>query len=210
VPQFVLLTSQLRDAGFDVEPCVLRQKIVETRAKRSAAAEQLKKAQLRRGMVILTAPADGVVLDIAKRSIGSVVREAETLFVVVPLDSALEAEVQVEGKDVGSLKVSQPVRLKLDAFPFQKHGTGTGTVRLISQDSFASEKGEEQGQTHSTRTVYRMRVDLNDMHLKALPENFRMLPGMSVTAEVKVGSRSVLSYFLYPLMRGLDESIKEP
>ena len=49
-----------------------------------------------------------------------------------------------------------------------------------------------------------MRIDLNDMRLKALPEGFRMLPGMSVTAEVKVGLRSVLSYFLYPLMRGLD------
>ena len=184
--------------------------LVETRGKRSAAAEELKKAELRRGMVMLTAPADGVVLDMAQRSIGSVVREAETLFVVVPLDGVLEAEVQVEGKDVGHLKVGQPVRLKLDAFPFQKHGTGVGTVRLISQDSFASEPKGEQRQTRGPTTVYRVRIDLNDMRLKALPKGFRMLPGMSVTAEVKVGLRSVLSYFLYPLMRGLDESIKEP
>jgi HlyD family secretion protein len=187
------------------------EQLVETRGKRTAAAEQLKKAELRHGMVVLTAPADGVVLDIAQRSIGSVVREAETLFVLVPLESELEAEVQVEGKDVGRLKAGQPVRLKLDAFPFQKHGTGTGTVRLISQDSFASsDTTDEQRQTHSQRTVYRVRVDLNDMRLKALPDGFRMLPGMSITAEVKVGSRSVLSYFLYPLTRGLDESIREP
>ena len=128
--------------------------LVETRGKRSAAAEELKKAELRRGMVMLTAPADGVVLDMAQRSIGSVVREAETLFVVVPLDGALEAEVQVEGKDVGHLKVGQPVRLKLDAFPFQKHGTGVGTVRLIGQDSFASEpKGEQRQPMRQRRSI---------------------------------------------------------
>jgi HlyD family secretion protein len=33
---------------------------------------------------------------------------------------------------------------------------------------------------------------------------------MAVTAELKVGRHSVMSYFLYPLLRGLDESIREP
>jgi HlyD family secretion protein len=37
-----------------------------------------------------------------------------------------------------------------------------------------------------------------------------MIPGMAVTAEMKAGRRSVISYFLYPLLRGLDESIREP
>jgi HlyD family secretion protein len=33
---------------------------------------------------------------------------------------------------------------------------------------------------------------------------------MTVTAEIKVGRRTVISYFLYPLLRGLDDSIREP
>ena len=102
--------------------------LVDTRGKRRTAAEELKKAELRRHMVTMTAPADGVVLDVAQRSIGSVVREAETMFVVVPLDGTLEAEVMVEGKDIGHLKVGQPVRVKFDAFQFQKYGTAAGTV----------------------------------------------------------------------------------
>ena len=48
------------------------------------------------------------------------------------------------------------------------------------------------------------------MRLKGLPEGFHMLPGMPVTAEVKVGLHNVAAYFLYPLLRGLDESIREP
>ena len=43
-----------------------------------------------------------------------------------------------------------------------------------------------------------------------MPEHFRLIPGMAVTAEIKAGGRSVISYFLYPLLRGLDESIREP
>lgn len=184
------------------------EQLVETKGKRSAAAEELKKAELRRQLVVLRAPADGVVLDIARRSIGSVVREAETLFAIVPLNSPLEAEVQAEGKDVGYLEIGQPVRLKLDAFPFQKHGTATGSVRLISQDSFVNEQKAEV--KTNDPMVYRMRVTLDDIGMRDLPEEFRMLPGMAVTAEVKVGMRTVLSYFLYPLLRGLDESIREP
>jgi HlyD family secretion protein len=38
----------------------------------------------------------------------------------------------------------------------------------------------------------------------------RLLPGMTVTTEIKVGNRTVISYFLYPLLRGLDNAIREP
>jgi HlyD family secretion protein len=46
--------------------------------------------------------------------------------------------------------------------------------------------------------------------LRNVPDHYRLIPGMSVTAEIKAGNRTVLSYFLYPLLRGLDESIREP
>jgi HlyD family secretion protein len=52
-------------------------------------------------------------------------------------------------------------------------------------------------------------VDVTDTKLRLQPERIQMIPGMAVTAELKVGRRSVISYFLYPLLRGLDESIRE-
>jgi HlyD family secretion protein len=193
------------------------QDLVDTRAKRSAAAEDLKKAELRQQLVVLTTPVDAVVLEIAHRSIGSVVREAETLFSLVPRDAPLQAEVNVDSKDIGEVAVGQPVRLKFDAFPFQKYGTASGTVRIISQDSFTPEAGgDAAGRASREETArpakpfYRLLVDLTDMRLRGLPEEFQTLPGMTLTAEMKVGSRRVISYFLYPLLRGLDESIREP
>jgi HlyD family secretion protein len=193
------------------------QEVVDTLAKRNAAAEDLKKAELRQHMVVLTTPVDAVVLEIAHRSIGSVVREAETLFSLVPRGAPLQAEVNVDSKDIGELAVGQPVRLKFDAFPFQKYGTASGSVRVISEDSFVTEAAADvagpaprEGGTRPTKPYYRVLVDLTDLRLRGLPELFQMIPGMTLTAEMKVGPRKVISYFLYPLLRGLDESIREP
>ena len=92
--------------------------------------------ELRRNMVALTAPADAVVLDLAQRSIGSVVREAEPIVTLVPLNVPLEAEVSINSRDIGRVSTDEPVRLKFDAYPFQKFGTASGTIRTISRDAF--------------------------------------------------------------------------
>ncbi len=184
------------------------QDLVETAAKRNSAAEDLKKAELRRKLIVLTAPADAVVLEIANRTIGSVAREAETLFVLVPRDVPLQAEVDVEGRDIGQVATGQPVRIKYEAYPFQKFGTGSGTVRVVSHDAFAPDAKNES--MHRVQTpYYRVLVDIADTKLRRQPEHMQLLPGMAVTAELKVGQRRVISYFLYPLLRGLDESIRE-
>lgn len=184
------------------------QDLVETLAKRDSAVEDLKKAELRRQLIVLKAPSDAVVLEIANRTIGSVVREAETLFVLVPIDVPLQADVRVEGRDIGQVSTGQPVRIKFEAFPFQKYGTGAGAVRVISQDSFLPD-AKAEGAGHATAPYYRVLVDLLDTHLRSTGDRVHLVPGMAVTAELKVGRRSVLSYFLYPLLRGLDESIRE-
>ena len=184
------------------------QDLVETLAKRDSAAEDLKKVDLRRQLIVLKSPADAIVLEIANRTVGSVVREAETLFVLVPRDVPLQAEVNVQGRDIGQLSVGQPVRIKFEAFPFQKYGTGTGAVRIISQDSFSPDP-KSGGAPHATAPYYRVLIDLTDTQLRLPSDHVQFIPGMAVTAELKVGRRSVISYFLYPLLRGLDESIRE-
>jgi HlyD family secretion protein len=58
--------------------------------------------------------------------------------------------------------------------------------------------------------MHRALVHLVNTKLESLPEGARLIPGMTLSAEIKVGSRSVLSYFLNPLTKGLSESIREP
>lgn len=185
------------------------QELIDTLAKRNTAAEDLKKAEFRKQLVVLRAPADSVVLEIADRSIGSVVREAEPMFTLLPEHVPLRAEVNVDGKDVAQVAVGQPVRIKLDAYPFQKFGTLPGEVRVVSRDSFAPDPKSE-ARRNSMPSFYRVLVDVREADRSPHPERLHLIPGMTVTAEMKVGDRSVISYFLYPILRGLDESIREP
>jgi HlyD family secretion protein len=51
---------------------------------------------------------------------------------------------------------------------------------------------------------------LGHSHLKKMPERARLLPGMTLTAEIVVGERSVISYLLWPFTKALEESMQEP
>ena len=184
--------------------------LVDLTTKRDAAAEDLKKAELHQAMAVMVAPADAAVLDVAQRSIGSVVQPAEPLFTLVPLDVPLEAEVAVAARDIGHLALNDPARLKFDAFPFQKYGTLEGKVVSISQDSFAPQSASGSAATAGAGAFYKVRLALGPMQLRGLPTAFRLLPGLTIEAEINAGKRSVISYFLYPLTRGLDESLHEP
>jgi len=184
----------------------LGEDLVQARRERDAAAKQLEKAARRNEITVLEAPADAIVLDVAQRSVGSVMKEAEPLYTLVPLNSPLEAEVLVEGRDVGQVKTASHTRVKLEAWPFQKHGTLEGAVRTLSEDVFTPDPKKDG----EARPHYRARVKLTSSELRNVPDHFRLIPGMAVTAEIKAGERSVISYFLYPLLRGLDESIREP
>jgi hemolysin D len=173
---------------------------------RDALREQLQKADMRRKLVTLLAPVDGVVLDILKLSPGSIVKEAETFFTLVPLNVALEAEVRIDSQDIGYLKLGHPVHLKLDAYPFQRHGTLDATVRTLSEDAFRRDASAKSG----SDVYYLSRISLGDTTLKNMIESSRLLPGMTLTAEIVVGQRSVISYLTWPLTKGLGEAIREP
>ncbi|GAN77669.1 HlyD family type I secretion periplasmic adaptor subunit [Acidisphaera rubrifaciens] len=185
------------------------EQLAEARAKRDAATAELKKAELRQRMIVLTAPVDATVLEVAQRTVGSVVRESETLVSLVPRGAPLEAEVAVAARDVGHLAVGQTARVKLDAFPFQKYGTLTGEIRVISQGAFVPDE-RAAGGGRATSPIFRVRIALASQHLPGAARDVQLIPGMTVTGEMLVGRRRVITYFLYPLLRGLDESIREP
>jgi HlyD family secretion protein len=182
----------------------LSEELIHTRRERDDVAERLAKAERRSSLVSLIAPVDAVVLEMAKLSVGSIVKDAEPLVKLVPLNVPLELEVEIAARDIGLVEPGAPVRIKLDAFPFQRHGTLDGDVRTISADAF-QRPADQTGDAY-----YRTRVRLLNTHLRDVPENRILGPGMVVQAEIKVGTRSVLSYLLYPVIRMLDESIREP
>ena len=183
------------------------QELQATRRERDKVAEELKKHERRSSLVQMTAPVDAVVLEVAPRSVGSVISQAEQLVTMVPLDAPLEAEVEIQPPDVALLRAGDTARIKLEALPYQRHGIMTGRLDVLSGDVLKAEKGGPGGQPIS---VYRARLSITGRDLRNIPDDFRLIPGMTVTSEIKIGSRRVISYFVYPIFRALDESFREP
>ena len=192
----------------------LMEQEVRLRNELEKIVEELHKAKRMHELVSLRAPEKGIVLKMAERSVGSIIQQAEPFITLVPQGSDMEVEVNVESRDIGRIRTGDAVRVKLDAFPFQRHDTLPGKVRVISEDAFQRNNSEAllapSPEKEPTEAFYRTRVALLSDHLRNVPEGFRLMPGMKVRAEIKVGKRSVISYFLYPVIRALDESLREP
>lgn len=168
--------------------------------------EELVKAERRRELVELRAPEAAVVLEVAGLAPGAVLRSGERLATLVPASAALEVEVEVAASDRAHVAPGDPVRLKLDAFRHLRHGTARGVVRTVSADAFTRHRDERP----APAALYRARIALTEFELRDLPEGFRLTPGMPLTAEIVVGSRSLLGYFLEGALGTLSEGLREP
>lgn len=173
-------------------------------AERAQLQFDLQKAEQVAQFDAFYAETDGIILEVTQKSVGSVVETAEVLFTLVPTDEGLDIELELEARDIGWVLVGQSVRAKLDPFPFQRHGTLEGILSSISPDAFQRQVGGQ------TQVYYRARVTITQNQLRSLPEGFKLLPGITTTAEIRIGRRSVLSYITDPFHRALDESLKEP
>ncbi|MCS6897563.1 MAG: HlyD family type I secretion periplasmic adaptor subunit, partial [Nitrospira sp.] len=163
-------------------------------------AQEVTKAGQKADLQRLTAPIDGVVQQLAVHTVGGVVTPAQQLLLIVPQDHALEVEAEVENKDVGFVKEGQPVEVKVATFPFTLYGTIPGQVLTVSDDAVAVE---------GVGLVYPARVSLARDAIEVDGRPVRLLPGMAVTVEIKTGQRRVMEYLLSPLLKAVNESLRE-
>ncbi|MBV8575762.1 MAG: HlyD family type I secretion periplasmic adaptor subunit, partial [Acetobacteraceae bacterium] len=194
------------------------QKLAEQTRALSDAKENLHKAELRQQLVELRADRDATVLTIAKVSVGSVMQSGDQFITLVPDDVPLEVEANISGRDDGFVHVGDPVAIKFDTFPYHLYGMARGTVRTVSPDSFtgADDARSRTGigavpmPQNSTEPFYKSRIAIDEVKLHNLPAGFHIAPGMPVTADIKVGKRTVLNYLLGRVLPVVSEGMREP
>lgn len=196
-----------RDAFIEQWRTQVNADLVQKQTTRDATAEQLAKARKNEDLVNLYAPADAVVLQVAKLSVGSVLTEASPLFTLVPLNAALEAEISIDARDIGFIRTGDRVAVKLEAYNYLQHGHAEGHVKVISEDAFNT--SDDGGKT-AVRPFYKATVVLDKTDLSNVPHGFRLIPGMPVTGDVIVGDRTLLSYLSHGFLRSLNEAMREP
>ncbi len=192
------------------------QQLTEQGRKLSEARESLTKARLRRDLVEIRADRDSIVLSVAPVSVGSVMQSAEPFLTLVPLDAPLEVEAVVDGRDAGFVGAGDPVVIKFDTFPYSLYGSAEGRVQVVSPDSFRNPNEERQRQRAPRNSqdfgasYYRARMSIDALKLHNLPEGFRLSPGMPVTADIKIGKRTVLAYLFSRIAPVAKEGLREP
>jgi hemolysin D len=171
--------------------------------------QEVAKQSHRNALLELEAPQNGRVKDLATHTVGTVAQPGTILMTLVPVDELLLAEVWLSNEDVGFVRSGQPVKLKLAAFQFQKYGIlDTRIEQIVADAADRQEGGGEQGE-RSTPLAYRTSIVLDKQIFKANDTTYRLASGMQVSAEIKLGERTVLEYLLSPVTKAFHEAARE-
>lgn len=180
----------------------------EERSKEEEKRVQLSQeaVKLRRDMrnVEVRASVEGIVLDLPKVTNGSIVREGDVIATLVRTNQPLTLEVDISPKDISDARLGADVSVKLDALPFQQYGDLKGKLSYLSQDTYEESLDGEKG------AFYRGRVKISVSELASLPKDFQLTSGMTASADMKVGKRRLITYLLFPIIKGLSQSFTEP
>jgi hemolysin D len=143
-------------------------------------------------------PVNGYVDTAFIHTVGGVVTPAEKLFTIVPSNTPLMIEAYVENKDIGFVRKDLPVAVKVDAFDFQKYGTFDGVLKIVSADSRKDDKLGEVFNTYVKPLTNTITVEGKKRTLHS---------GMTVVAEIKVGKRRIIEFFIYPVLKYMHEGM---
>jgi membrane fusion protein len=122
----------------------------------------------------------------------------------VPSNSKLQATLYAPSRALGFLKPGQAVKIKLDAFPYQKFGVVAGKVVSIADSPVrASESSAGTRLAINAETgepMYTVRVELDKQVIDAYGHEQRLRPGMQLDAEIALDTRRIYEWILEPLL----------
>jgi len=172
--------------------------------KRQSSSEKLLKLSRQIEDVKLVAPIAGTVLKLEDRFQGTVIKPGDVIATLVPNDLDFHVEVDIDPSDITHVYEGAKVKIMLDSLPSQKHGELLGEVSLLSKDTVDEDVFGEKN------SVYRAEIKITANNLVKLPEGFKLLPSMSVNGNIISGKRTVMTFLLFPVIKTLETSFREP
>ncbi|EHR1107760.1 HlyD family type I secretion periplasmic adaptor subunit [Vibrio parahaemolyticus] len=162
-------------------------KLAQLNESRHAIADQLNRTQL-------LSPVDGTIKDIFLRSIGGVVKPGEPIMEIVPRNSALIVEARISPQNIAFIKAGLPATVKFSAYDFVIYGGLKGKVSYVSADALQTDEG---------KAYYRANIIFNN------DDKFAIIPGMQVVVDIMTGEKTVLNYWLKPILRAKENALRE-
>ena len=207
------ITAQ-RDAYSRDWNAQIYQSLTDAQRKLYSARDELAGADLRHKLVVFRASKPAVVVTIAPVSVGSVLQPGAEFITLMPVDSQYEADVMVKSNEAGYIKLGDKVNVKFDTLPYIFYGSAEGTVENISADSFTPQQPTSAmqpqggsslaGAPDPTMTFYSVRIVINKYNFHKQPRSFHVTPGMPVTTDIKIGTRTIMQYLMQGVMPNLN------
>ncbi|WP_345774669.1 HlyD family type I secretion periplasmic adaptor subunit [Pseudomonas sp. PSE14] len=147
----------------------------------------------------LTAPVKGIVKNVRVTTIGGVIQQGQDIMEIVPLEDRLLVEAKIRPADVAFLRPGLPATVKISAYDFAIYGGLTGKVELISPDTIKDDEMARQGRPDTS--FYRVLIRTDEAELSKGDKRFPIIPGMTATAEIRTGEKTILDYLLKPALK---------
>jgi hemolysin D len=200
-----------------------RQKMADSSRQADDLGQKLAKARAKADHMTIRAPISGTVTASSVVNPGQVLQAGEEIMRIVPDDAGLEIEAYVQNRDIGFVRDGDKAEVKIESFPFTRYGTVPATVTRVASDAIpeadasqaegapgrAFRQTSAAGGQRLQNLVYQVALAPSATSITADGRNIPLSPGMSVTVEIKTGSRRILDYLISPIIETSTSSMRE-
>lgn len=149
---------------------------------------------------LVRAPVSGIVTRMMIHTVSGVIKPGMDLMEIVPLEDTLVAEVKIKPADVAFLREGLKAIVKFTAYDFSIYGGLDGTLENISADTTTNERGE---------SYYLATIKTTKNHLGNDQNMLKIMVGMTVSADIITGKKTVLDYLLKPILKAKQNALRE-
>ena len=201
----------------------LRQQMGETRMqlvslrdqRQSQAAEELRDAQTKLSdaeprlvatketldETVVRSPTDGYVFNLTAHTIGGVSGGAEPLMDIVPSNSPLMVTVMVKPEDISQVHAGMSAKVRLVGPNPRWNSPLPAKVVVVSADRIVNEK--------TGMGFYRVDLRIDPKDMKDVEKNSRVTPGMTASAMIVTGDRTIMAFLISPVTDTLGHAFRE-
>jgi HlyD family secretion protein/adhesin transport system membrane fusion protein len=162
--------------------------------------ESIGRLEDRVNRLVVLAPARGYVKGMAVHNVGAVIQPGGLVCEIVPTGRELKIDAKVSTRDIGHLKPGQRVKVKVGTYDYARYGAVMGTLERLSASSFLDEKGNP---------YFKATITLDQDYVGDVAGRYPITPGMTVTAEIITGDKTLLQYMLKPIFTQMTSSFHE-
>lgn len=146
------------------------------------------------------APVSGIIQALLITSINEVVKPGDTILQVVPIDDDLIVEARISPSEIGYVHAGLSAEIKIDSYDSSRFGVIKGMVKQVSPSTYLDEK---------MNPYYKATINLEKSYVGLDPNQMKVIPGMTVSADIITGSKTIMAYLLKPVSRGFSGAFKE-